>query len=187
MRATIFLITLILIFATATTLCIQTEEVKEKSSEFVVPTPAPQETPEVQSTAAKAEPIDGNCLACHYNAKRQYIPQVEKISGHLDASEYCIYCHVKNAPELTPEQLFQEVHKLHTSKYSDCDKCHKTYTKEELACGNCHAGDPFKPSYGNVFEIHSPRNVGCMECHGDDFARIHIDRKPFPAYFSFPE
>ncbi|RLI89314.1 MAG: hypothetical protein DRO98_01340 [Archaeoglobales archaeon] len=187
MRANIFLIAFLLIFAATIALCIQTREVPEKPQAVVVPTPAPQKAPQVQAAEAKAKPIDGNCLACHYNTKRQYVPQVERIPGHIDATEYCIYCHVKNAPQLNEDQLFKAVHALHTSKYSDCNKCHKTYTREELGCGKCHASDPFKPSNGNVFEIHSPRNVGCMGCHGDDFARIHIDRKPFPEYFSFSE
>jgi len=187
MKGKIFLISLLLVFSVALALCAQ-PEVSKTPTETATPAPTPvTTTPPLQHVkAAKTEPIDGNCLACHYNSNRQYIPQVNRIQGHLNASEYCIYCHVKNASKLTPKQLFQAVHALHTSKYKDCNKCHKTYSKAELNCGRCHAANPFEQSNGNVFKIHSPRGVGCKACHGNDFMRIHYDKKVFPAQFSFP-
>ncbi len=188
MRAKIFLIFLLLVFSATLVLCAQ-PEISKTPGETATPTPAPTVTATPlphHAKAAEAGPIDGNCLACHYNPDRQYVPQVDRIKGHLNASGYCVYCHIKNASKLNETQLFQSVHALHTSKYKDCNRCHRTYSKAELECGRCHAADPFKASNGNVFKIHSPRGVGCKACHGNDFMRIHYDKKIFPPSFSFP-
>jgi hypothetical protein len=179
MKLKILIITFILIFATVTTLCVQ----EKPEPGFITPTP--KQTPVEIKIVKIEEPIDSECLRCHYNEKRTYVPQADKIAGHLDASHVCIYCHVKNASELSEKELFFAVHSLHTSKYEDCSMCHKTYTKEDVKCGKCHAAK-FEPSNGNIFAIHSLRDVGCRECHGY-FMPIHIEKKIFPKEFSFPE
>ncbi|RLI85988.1 MAG: hypothetical protein DRP01_05085 [Archaeoglobales archaeon] len=164
MKPKIFLIILI---SVSLILCVQHERV-------VKPSITPSKTP------TKAEPIDGECLACHKNPKRQYVPQAEGIDGHKNASRHCIRCHIRDAKNMSEREIFLALHSLHTSKHKDCKKCHKIYTREELECWRCHSSDPFKPSGCNVFEIHSPRNVGCKDCHGDDFIRIHYEHKIFP-------
>jgi len=167
---------ILLLISVAVTGCVQKEKV-ERAEKAEFEAPAKVEKP-------KAEPIDGNCLACHYNERRQYVPQADRIPGHLNASDFCIYCHVKNATELSEREIFEAIHPVH-AKSRDCSECHRTYTRDELRCGNCHAGeDMLEPSNGNVFEIHSPRGVGCEDCHGRDMIRIHIEGKKFPEYFS---
>ncbi len=164
MKSKIFLLILISVILI---LCVQHEK------PVVTPTPKPVQI-------VKETPIDDECLACHQNPKRLYVPQAESIEGHLNASEYCIPCHIKNAMNMSKREIFKILHSFHTSKYKECGKCHKNFTREELECWRCHSSDPFKPSNGNVFKIHSPRGVGCKDCHGDDFIRIHYKHEIFP-------
>ena len=181
------LIIFILISAMVFSLCIQ-KETTEKT--FTPPTPlrekpTPTPTP-VEQVAKKEKPIDGDCLNCHYNEKRKYVPQADTIAGHLDASDYCVYCHVKNAVNLSRDELVTEIHMLHGDVYN-CSICHKSDISIKPECSQCHAEDPLKPSNGDVFVIHTPRNVGCTGCHGKDFLRIHQYKKMSPEEFSFPE
>jgi hypothetical protein len=179
LRLAIPLIIIFILISVTTTLCVK-EVPKEALKE--IPTPTPTRTPIKQVE----EVVGGECLACHYNENRLYVPQANVVAGHLNGSQYCIYCHVENASKLSEKELFSVLHAFHTSKYQNCSMCHKTYTKEDVKCGKCHAEDPFTPSNGNLLEIHSPRNVGCRDCHGD-FMKIHMEKRIFPEYFSFPE
>jgi|Deesub1362B_J571_1020462.scaffolds.fasta_scaffold00096_85 cytochrome c553 len=179
-----FILTSVLVLS----LCTQKESEEHK---FEVPTPlkekpTPTPTP-VEQVVKKEEPIDGDCLNCHYNKDRTYVPQADVIAGHLDASDDCIYCHVEDASEKSNEQIVTDIHTLHGEIYNDCFTCHQTDISIKPHCGQCHAEDPLKSSNGDVFVIHTPRNVGCTGCHGDDFLRIHQHSKAFPEDFSFPE
>ncbi|MBE8540050.1 hypothetical protein [Geoglobus acetivorans] len=142
----------------------------------VTSTPVPETGTDYGSTAPELEgPV---CENCHLNSKRQYVPQADKIEGHLDGTKFCQYCHVKG------DDVVRELGNLHHSKYSDCSKCHVNYDLEKMDCGSCHAyPDPFEPSNGNLLKIHLSRGVGCKDCHGTDFLRIHQDKKIFPDKF----
>lgn len=187
MKLKIYLIvSLIFISAVAFSLCTQ-----EQEPSFEVPTPietVPKETPTPVETKEeiKVEPLESDCNNCHYNENRQYVPQADKIENHLDASDFCIYCHVEDASSVSRDVYINRVHELHKNVYSDCSICHKTYQTGEIRCGTCHApGDLLKPSNGNVFVIHNTANVGCKECHGE-FIPIHSYGETFPDTFSFP-
>ena len=150
------------------------------------PTPTPKPTPSKVVSAEKVQPYDSTCLGCHDNPKEyaRSVPQVFSIPGHVNGTKYCIYCHVPNVTRMTKDQIVSYVAKLHhETKYAkegNCRYCHKTITKAQLNCGLCHEN-------GNLIAIHTPYKVGCKECHGHDFMRIHLERKPFPPQFPIPE
>jgi hypothetical protein len=182
MRLKVYLVVIFILASAIFSLCIQQKE----TSKFEVPTPIREKALVIETVVeVKAEPVDSSCLACHYNENRTYVPQADMIAGHLDASEYCIYCHVPNASKIPREELITGLHELHKNIYSNCSICHKTFATEEIKCGNCHAEDRLKPSNGNVFVIHTPVNIGCKDCHGE-FIQIHTYGKTFPDKFSFP-
>ncbi|WP_456478256.1 hypothetical protein [Geoglobus ahangari] len=147
------------------------------------PTPTPTATPAQEQGSAsevtsEAGPV---CENCHLNSKRQYVPQADKIPGHIDGVKYCQYCHAQG------NDVVNEIADLHHSKYSDCQRCHKDYDLEKMDCGSCHGyPDPFSPSGGNLLKIHMDRGVGCQDCHGYDFLRIHQDKVIFPDRFRVP-
>ena len=151
-------------------------------------TPTPSTTPEgnVETTSpengAYVESDGGPvCQNCHLNEKRQYVPQADRISGHVDGVKYCQYCHAEG------NDVVKEIADLHHSKYSECQKCHTDYDLEKMDCGSCHGyPDPFSPSSGNLLTIHMKRGVGCQDCHGYDFLKIHQDKVIFPDRFRVP-
>ncbi len=119
------------------------------------------------------------CENCHLNPKRQYVPQADRIQGHVNGSGYCVFCHAKG------EDVVKAIGDLHHSRFKDCIKCHPTFSPKDIKCGNCHGyPDPFKESGGNLLKIHLSRGFGCKECHGHDFLRIHIQKKKFPERFN---
>ncbi len=207
MRSIIFLIVITLTLAVALSMCVQTEKVNPNltTNKSVVKTPVKTPTPvtinKVNKTSSKTikaaitnvtKPIGGECLDCHYNPKTQYIPQVDKIPGHLNATKYCIYCHVPNVKHKTKKQIDQYLAALHHNttwaKEGKCSLCHKSISTENMRdCGACHGyPNPVSPSHGNVFIIHSPKGVDCQDCHGHDFILIHYYHKPFPPQFPIP-
>lgn len=140
----------------------------------ITPTPSPTKT--ANGIADKNQEVV--CENCHMNTDREYVPQANSIQGHLDGSEFCVYCHTKGENEIS------EIGNLHHSRYSDCQKCHADFDLEKMDCRSCHGyPDPFTPSNGNLLNIHMERGVGCKSCHGDDFFRIHIQGKKFPEKF----
>ncbi len=175
----------ILFSALSFSLCVQETE----ENGYKVPTPSrerPTATP-TSTPAVQMNIIGGDCLNCHYNQNRSYVPQADKIAGHLDASDQCIYCHIEQAANITEDELISRIHSLHSEIYDDCYTCHKQDLTIKPDCGECHTGeDMLQPSDGNVFAIHSPKEVGCKECHGKLFNRIHVENKPFPEEFYFP-
>ncbi len=200
MRSVIFLLIFTLATAAALSMCVQTEKVKvnatpEKKVVKVVTKKVEQNvTKQNKSASIKAavtKPIGGECLGCHYNPKTQYIPQVDKIPGHLNATKYCIYCHVPNVTHKTRKQIDEYIAELHHNttwaKEGKCSFCHKTTTENMRDCGACHGyPNPVSPSNGNVFVIHSPHGVDCQDCHGHVFILIHYYHKPFPPQFPIP-
>jgi|Deesub1362A_J573_1020465.scaffolds.fasta_scaffold00040_116 uncharacterized CHY-type Zn-finger protein len=172
--------------------CVQELQKAEKGEKVEMPTPGvtpsetPKPTPKPTVTPVRPKYVEATgaiCENCHINEKRQYVPQAKTIAGHVDGSQYCFYCHAENKSG----NLVEEIAKLHHSKYTDCNLCHKSFTLTELDCGNCHAADdPFKPSEANLLDIHIPRGVDCQSCHGDDFLRIHEKREIFPEEFPIP-
>lgn len=148
------------------------------------PASAPTQTPPDQNSDSEyGLPENGGpvCENCHINAKRQYVPQADKIPGHVDGRDYCQYCHAEG------NDVVREIADLHHSKYSDCQRCHKDYDLEKMDCGSCHGyPDPFSPSGGNLLTIHLKRGVGCQDCHGYDFLRIHQEKVIFPDRFRVP-
>ena len=196
MRVAKLFIILTLLFTVSFCLCAQKAQVTPTptpttpkptatATPTATPKPTPTPTPKVVS-AEKVQPYDSTCLGCHDNPKEyaRSVPQVFSIPGHVNGSAYCIYCHVPNATKMTKEQIIAYVAKLHHqteyAKEGNCRYCHKTITKAQLNCGLCHEN-------GNLIAIHSPYKVGCKECHGHDFMRIHLERKPFPPQFPIPE
>ncbi len=151
------------------------------------PTPKPTPTPTPVGVSAKGiRLVDGECLRCHNNpSKKLAYPQALSIPGHVNGSAYCKYCHVPNITKMTPEQIDRYItelhHKTEYAQKGDCQYCHKAAMSEKSVknCGTCHAN-------GNLIAIHSPYNVGCKECHGYDFMRIHVEKKPFPPKFPIP-
>ena len=148
-------------------------------------TPTPTPKPTTVTSAEKVKPIDGECLKCHDNPKMSLAyPQVFSIPGHINGSAYCVYCHVPNVTKMTTQQIDAYIAKLHhETKYAKegkCDYCHK-YAKgpKVKVCGTCHDN-------GNLIAIHTPYHVGCKACHGNDFMRIHMEKKPFPPQFPIP-
>ncbi len=143
------------------------------------PAQTPPEKPGSESTGfSESGPV---CENCHLNANRQYVPQADKIPGHVDGVAYCQYCHAEG------NDVVKEIADLHHSKYSDCQKCHKGYDLEKMDCGSCHGyPDPFSPSGGNLLTIHMSRGIKCQDCHGYDFLRIHQDKVIFPDRFRVP-
>ncbi len=181
-------------------MCVQTETVKPNTTAptptpiSTVSAPKPVKTPSVNKIEAEnaTRPIGGECLGCHYNPKTQYIPQVDKIPGHLNATKYCIYCHVPGVKHKTRKQIDAYIAALHHNttwaKEDKCSFCHKTISTENMKdCGACHGyPNPVSPSHGNVFVIHSPHGVTCQDCHGDNFIAIHYYHIPFPPQFPIP-
>ncbi len=159
---------------------------KPTATPTVTATPKPTPTPTKIVSAEKVQPYDSTCLGCHDNPKKyaRSVPQVFSIPGHINGTAYCIYCHVPNATKMTKEQIIAYVAKFHHqtvyAKEGNCRYCHKTITKAQLNCGLCHEN-------GNLIAIHSPHKVGCKDCHGHNFMRIHLERKPFPPKFPIPE
>ncbi len=148
------------------------------------PTPTPKPKAPTKVSAEKIRLVDGECLRCHNNpSKKMAYPQALSIPGHINGTKYCIYCHVPNVTKLSKEQIEEYILKLHHStvyaKEGKCSYCHKTTVKGPLTCGDCHDN-------GNLLAIHSPHNVGCEACHGNDFIRIHVEKKPFPPQFPIP-
>ncbi len=144
------------------------------------PTSAITQTPESQKSVKTTPQFQEVvvCENCHMNRTRQYIPQANRIPGHLNGIEFCAYCHAKG------NDTVKAIGNLHHSKYSDCRKCHVDFNLKKMDCGKCHGyPDPFTPSNGNLLTIHLNRGVGCKSCHGDDFFRIHIKGKKFPEKF----
>ncbi len=190
-----FKLFLIFIIATSICLCAGKQPPAEKTPEITptptptkptpTPTPKPTPTPTPAVSATGVKLIDGECLRCHNNPSKKLVyPQALDIPGHLNATSYCIYCHVPNVTKMTKEQIDEYITKLHHetkwAKENKCEFCHAKAKGENVKnCGTCHAN-------GNVFAIHSPHNVGCEDCHGHDFIRIHIDKKPFPPQFPIP-
>ena len=186
MKKGLILMLLLLSVSLALLGCIQQPQGGEKKAETPPETqvtpkpgkPTPTPTPQVYVEATGAV-----CANCHLNKKRQYVPQADRIAGHVDGSQYCFYCHAENKSGNPVE----EIGKLHHARYSDCNLCHKSFSLTELNCGNCHAADdPFKPSGANLLTIHLPRGVDCQSCHGDDFLRIHERKEIFPPEFPIP-
>ncbi len=208
MRAVIFLLVFAVISASALMcMCVQTETVKTHMTPTPVNTaPAPAETPTPAPAKALAKatqnaticaaeatrPIGGECLGCHYNPKTQYIPQVDKIPGHLNATKYCIYCHVPGVLHKTKKQIDACIAAMHHNttwaKEDKCSYCHKTISTASMKnCGLCHGyPNPVEPSHGNVFVIHSPHGVDCQDCHGNNFIAIHYYHIAFPPQFPIP-
>ncbi len=206
MRAIIFLLVFAVISASALTcMCVQTETVNQTKIQPtptpVVKTPTPVATPNASKSSVQAEkvsaaeatrPIGGECLGCHYNPKTQYIPQVDKIPGHLNATKYCIYCHVPGVLHKTRKQIDEYIAALHHNttwaKEGKCSYCHRTISTASMRnCGLCHGyPNPVEPSHGNVFVIHSPHGVDCQDCHGNNFIAIHYYHIPFPPQFPIP-
>jgi len=119
------------------------------------------------------------CENCHLNPKRQYVPQADKIQGHVNGSAYCIFCHAKG------EDVVKAIGDLHHARFKDCIRCHPTFSLKDVRCGKCHGyPDPFEESAGNLLKIHLSRGFGCKDCHGHDFIRIHIQKKKFPERFN---
>jgi len=150
------------------------------------PTPKPTPTPSKIVSAGGVKPVDGQCLNCHNNPlKRMSYPQVFEIPGHINGSAYCKYCHVPNVTKMTQREIDEYITKFHhETKYAqegNCQFCHKLAKGENIKnCGTCHQN-------GNLIAIHSPYNVGCKACHGYDFMRIHVEKKPFPPQFPIPQ
>jgi len=204
MRAIIFLLVFAIVSIGALNcMCVQTKTVQNqsvkiptvnKSVKTAVKTSISENvTNKTQSIkAATVEPIGGECLGCHYNPKTQYIPQVNKIPGHLNATKYCIYCHVPGVLHKTRKQIDAYLAALHHNttwaKKGKCSFCHKTISTRNMRdCGLCHGyPNPVSPSNGNVFVIHSPHGVDCQDCHGHNFILIHYYHKPFPPEFPIP-
>ncbi|MFP3908901.1 MAG: hypothetical protein ACLFVI_00185 [Archaeoglobaceae archaeon] len=186
MKLKSYLVLAFILFCTLSfSLCVQ--EAKEDG--YKVPTPSretPTTTPTPTPTPVQMNIIGGDCLNCHYNQNRTYVAQADKIAGHLDASDQCIYCHIENAASISEDEVISRIHSLHSEIYDDCFTCHKQDLSIEPDCGDCHVGeDMLQPSDGNVFAIHSPVDVGCGDCHGD-FMSIHRENKLFPEKFYFP-
>ena len=200
MRAVIFLLVFTIISAGAlTSMCVQTKQIRAPPQATVkIPAKANLSTSQAVNRtnetvkAAVIKPIGGECLGCHYNPKTQYIPQVNKIPGHLNATKYCIYCHVPGVLNKTRKQIDAYLAALHHNttwaKKGDCSFCHRTISTASMKnCGACHGyPNPVSPSHGNVFVIHSPHNVDCQDCHGHNFILIHYYHKPFPPQFPIP-
>lgn len=186
MKLKTYLVLAFILFCTLSfSLCIQETEEKE----YNVPTPSkekPTATTPTPTSGVQMNIIGGDCLNCHYNQNRTYVPQADKIENHMDASDQCIYCHIENAANISRDEVTSRIHSLHSKIYEDCYTCHKQDLSIKPDCGECHVGeDMLQPSDGNVFAIHSPEDVGCKECHGG-FLRIHSENKPFPEEFYFP-
>jgi len=200
MRAVIFLLVFAIISIGALScMCVQTKTAQMPQTPVKTPVKTNQTVNQtaVNRTnetvkAATTKPIGGECLGCHYNPKTQYIPQVDKIPGHLNATKYCIYCHVPGVLNKTRKQIDTYLASLHHNttwaKEGDCSFCHKTISTANMKdCGACHGyPNPVSPSHGNVFVIHSPHNVDCQDCHGHVFILIHYYHKPFPPQFPIP-
>jgi len=200
MRLAIFLLVFALASAVTLSMCVQTEKVKPTTTPTVTPIKKLTSANKTTNVTAKlnrsvkaavTEPIGGECLGCHYNPKRQYIPQVNKIPGHLNATRYCIYCHVPGAINKTRKQIDEYIAELHHNttwaREGKCSFCHRTTTENMRDCGACHGyPNPVSPSNGNVFVIHSPHGVNCQDCHGHVFILIHYYHKPFPPQFPIP-
>lgn len=183
---TYLVLALILISALSFSLCAQ----ETKEGRYAVPTPPRERPPETPTStpAVQMNIIGGDCLNCHYNQNRTYVPQADEIENHMDASDQCIYCHIENAANISRDERISRIHSLHSKIYEDCYTCHKQNNLSiKPDCGECHVGENMlQPSNGNVFAIHSPKGVGCKGCHGNDFQRIHEENKPFPEKFYFP-
>ncbi len=175
----------VLVLVTITVLmCIQNKQKPELNASSVTPTPVKtEETPPLnkENLTSYNESLYNQevvCENCHLNRTRQYVPQADRIQGHINGLDFCIYCHAKG------DDVVKEIGDLHHIRYSDCMKCHEDFDLKKMDCGNCHGyPDPFTPSNGNLLLIHLSRNVDCKNCHGDDFFRIHIEKKRFPERF----
>ncbi len=187
-------IKLFLIFIIATSLCLCAGQKPAKktpvptptptpTTPISTPTPKPTPTPTPAVSAGGIKLVDGVCLHCHNKpSKNLAYPQALSIPGHVNGSAYCIYCHVPNAKKMTRKQIDEYVAEFHhKTKYAqegNCQYCHKAITNVSV-CGTCHDN-------GNLIVIHSKYNVGCKACHGYDFMRIHVEKKPFPPKFPIP-
>ncbi len=200
MRASKLFLIFILVFAVSFCLCTAKQAPTEKTPEITpkpttpvetktpvkTPTPTPTPKPTTEVTAGKVKPVDGECLNCHNDPlKRQSYPQIYDIPGHVDGSAYCKYCHVPNVTKMTQQEIDAYIAEFHhKTKYAqegNCQFCHKLAKGEDIKkCGTCHQN-------GDLIAIHSPYNVGCKDCHGHDFMRIHVEKKPFPPQFPIPQ
>lgn len=175
-------------------MCIQ-ETPPEKSQSTRMPTPEAEATPSIESPnegSVAGEPAEKGpnaggveqegpvCENCHFNPSRQYVPQADKIEGHLNGVKYCSGCHAKGG------DVKEAIAELHHAKYSDCLRCHTDFDTTKMKCENCHGyPDPFKRSNGNLLDIHMNRGISCKNCHGNDFLRIHQEKVIFPPEFTF--
>ncbi len=157
-----------------------------KPTPVATPKPTSTPTPEKNVSAEKIKLVDGECLNCHNNPSKKLVyPQALSIPGHINGSAYCKYCHVPNVTKMTPQQIDEYITELHHktvyAQKGDCQYCHKAAMSEKSIknCGTCHDN-------GNLLAIHSPYHVGCKECHGYNFMRIHVEKKPFPPKFPIP-
>ena len=169
----------IAIFLTSLLLLCAGEAPKEKVvPKKTVETPLPAETPKPEKTPTEMQQLSrSECENCHNNPKRQYVPQAYEVEGHKNA-DYCISCHLKEYLNESKEFLLEKLHEKHVTQ-ADCKVCHKEIGKSEWECLNCHGSDPFKPGR-NLVDIHRARNVLCEDCHGEDYLRIHLEKKVFP-------
>ncbi len=169
--------TLLLIFLTSLLLfCVSEKPQEGKTIATPTATPVVEKTPEVKEKVEKQLPRS-ECENCHNNEKRQYVPQAYKIEGHKNA-DYCISCHLSKYLNESKQKLLERLHEKHVTK-AECTKCHREIGKSEWECLNCHGEDPFSPG-NNLVDIHRYRGVLCEDCHGSDYLRIHMKKKPFP-------
>ncbi len=158
---------------------------EEQEKRIPETTPSPSPTPEIKETEKPPRTPENEykgeevvCENCHINENRLYVPQADRVQGHINGLNFCVYCHAQGNDSV------KAIGDLHHSKYRECMKCHTDFNLEKMDCGSCHGyPDPFSASNGNLLDIHMKRGVGCKSCHGDDFFRIHIQGKRFPEKF----
>ncbi len=134
--------------------------------------PAPTEpAPKPTTTPSLATQTPANrCENCHMKNKPG-VPAATTV--HNNMSRYCLYCHtIDHNTHPMPEDGVP------------CKSCHgeeqtvPSIEQMTTNCGNCHNyPDPLKRSNGNIVTIHRPRNVSCIECHGNNVIEIHLHGK----------
>lgn len=129
------------------------------------PLPTPQ-TPTSTPGIIAQEPTNA-CENCHMKGKPG-VPAAESV--HENMSRYCLYCHT----------IDHDTHPM-SGDGVPCNGCHgeeqtvPSIEENATNCGKCHNyPDPLRTSNGNIVTIHRPRNISCVECHGNNVMDIHL-------------
>ena len=113
------------------------------------------------------------CEGCHINPEyADLIPQANVTLKHKKQGIICASCHLDR---------LHPAHELVFEGDPDfCSYCHgdppiiPTKPHDFIVCEDCHGyPDPYLPSYGNLIEIHTPRNIECIKCHTKSFIEYH--------------